>query len=118
MTTRIHLSEIPPSVNNLYANGPKGRFRTAKYAAWLELSGHELNRQKPAPIVGPYEIAMTFARARAGSDLGNREKAASDLLVKHGVIQDDRLAERITLAWGDGPGVEIEITQAKEGAKS
>jgi crossover junction endodeoxyribonuclease RusA len=90
---------LPPSVNALTFNRKGGRSKTESYDAWLIEAGVLLNQQKPGRIVGPYSLMAAFARPNKSSDLANREKALSDLLVKHGVIEDDRFAESISLRW-------------------
>ena len=93
---------MPPSVNALFANKPgKGRIKTKAYKAWLEEAGLILNCQRPGRIAGRYSIHIQVRRLPKMSDLANREKATSDLLVKHGVIEDDSLAERVMIEWSD-----------------
>jgi len=92
---------FPPSTNNLFANAGKRRIKTAAYSAWLDLASigikdsHRLN-------LGPYSLHICLRRPdKRRRDLGNLEKAVSDLLVANGVIQDDSLSQRITLQWDD-----------------
>lgn len=96
------LLPMPPSVNALYANVRNvGRVRTKAYRAWLSEAGWELLRQRPRPIKGRYHLRIFAARKQNRADLGNREKAISDLLVKHQVVSDDSVAETIQLSWSD-----------------
>jgi Holliday junction resolvase RusA-like endonuclease len=101
---------IPPSANNLFPTGKNGkRFKSKEYAAWQEAAGWELKAQWSArprhvqPIAGKFTIACDFGRFadKRRRDLGNREKGVMDLLVTHGVIADDSLAEEMTLRWCD-----------------
>lgn len=98
---RIELP-FPPSVNNLYVNAGRRRVMSARYKAWFSLacvSVKDTHRQN----VGPYALAIALKRPdKRRRDLGNLEKAVSDLLVECGVIQDDSLCERITLTWDHG----------------
>lgn len=98
----------PPSVNSLWTNvRGRGRVRTRRYQTWLNAAGWEIKSQKPERVTGPYYIAIAIGRERNkdGSpsarriDIGNFEKAISDLLVELGVIEDDSLAESITIYW-------------------
>ncbi len=103
----------PPSTNELFANtsherraaamasGRKlpGRVKTVAYKTWLNAAGWMLTSQRPGRIEGRYTLEVWAARS--GKDLGNLEKALSDLLVEHGVIADDSLSTRITLEWND-----------------
>jgi Holliday junction resolvase RusA-like endonuclease len=90
----------PPSVNELFANVPgTGRVKTQKYRSWERDAGWLLREQRPGHIEGHYELTIRMPRGRG--DLGNAEKATSDLLVKHGVIDDDKFARRIVLERDD-----------------
>ena len=89
---------FPPSVNGLFP-GKKRRYPHPRYKAW---------RDAAAPMVpgvfiaGRYTLDLIFDRPdRRARDLGNLEKACSDLLVSHGVVIDDSACQRITLAWSD-----------------
>ena len=108
---------MPPSVNGMFVNGAHGgRFKSKGYDEWIKAAGWRLQAQKPGRIVGPYEVDAQFARSRASSrsDLDNRYKGLSDLLVKHGVISSDSLAEKITMRWvADGEGVYVTVTKAR-----
>lgn len=105
---------MPPSANALYANAEGGgRFKTKEYTDWLDEAGWRLQEQRPGRIAGRYVIEIEIPRAADNRrrDLGNREKAVSDLLVKQRVIQDDSLAERIVSTWGDGTEAKITLTK-------
>ena len=101
MTTFI--LPMPPSVNALWANSKRGgRFRTQKYSDWIMEAGAEINRQRPSKVQGPVSLKYEFQEPRARKfDLGNREKAATDLLVSHGIIQadDNTIVRSIELKW-------------------
>ena len=103
---------FPPSANRLWVRARVGMRKSAAYVAWLLEAGAEVRRQKPGKIEGPYKIFITAARPdKRKRDLGNLEKATSDLLQSCGVISDDCHAEMITMRWvtqGDGIGVRIE----------
>lgn len=112
-TFTINLPKPPPSANNCYPTGRHGRrYRSADYEAWLFEAGYALEKQKPPEFIGPVTLEYKFRRGR--TDLGNLEKPTTDLLVKHGVIQDDspKYVGFICLQFGDVPGVEITITGA------
>jgi Holliday junction resolvase RusA-like endonuclease len=107
----------PPSANSLFANrrsGSKGRGRikTEIYRAWIEEAGKTLMIQRPERVAGKYELSLFFERQTGRNDLDNRIKALADLLVTHGVIDDDSLAEKIVLKWSDEvEGVLVMIKQ-------
>lgn len=101
---------LAPSVNELYRNRTKqeiangramgialrGRARTERYRTWARAAGNALIAAKPGRIEGRYSLTITIAET-ARMDLGNAEKALSDLLVKHGVVDDDKKASLIRL---------------------
>lgn len=93
---------FPPSVNGLTLNATKGRVKTPEYRAWLKEAGPRIKDSHRAGM-GPYYLSICARRPdKRRRDLGNIEKAVSDLLVAHGVVKDDCLAERITLSWDSG----------------
>lgn len=102
MTKVVLTLPMPPSVNGLWINVPgRRRVKSKIYKAWATAAGWELAIQRPSKIKGRYNIRIEAARLRKGSDIGNREKSLSDLLVKHQVVEDDSLAEQISMAWSD-----------------
>jgi crossover junction endodeoxyribonuclease RusA len=91
---------FPPTTNNLYANGKKGRYRTPTYDAWLKEAGWALNIQRPGSIEGQYRLTITAQRPdRRARDVDNLIKPLSDLLKKHGVIEDDSKALSVSAEW-------------------
>lgn len=113
---RIELP-YPPSLNNLFANGKKGRYRVPEYNAWFALASAKVKDSHRAGY-GPYSVHIAVRRPdKRRRDLGNLEKAVSDLLVAHGVVKDDCLAERITLQWAsDLPAECVVLVQPVEEA--
>jgi crossover junction endodeoxyribonuclease RusA len=97
----------PPTANNLFDNVPRrGRVKSAGYRAWLTEAGWLIKMQKPEPVRGSYRLTIIATRPdRRARDLGNLEKAVSDLLKAAGVIEDDSLARSIFLVWDDMPPV-------------
>ena len=111
---RIELAlPAPPSANGLFANrAVGGRIKTEGYKAWIAEAGWRLQQQRPGRIAGAYEIEIRVARTE-GADIDNRVKALSDLLVKHRVVEDDSLAEKLTVSWlPPGSGVVVILTKA------
>lgn len=104
---------FPPAVNNLYANGARGRFKSERYENWLGEAWWSLEAQKPNKISGEFIASLTFGKPdNRKRDLDGLCKAPLDLLVKYGVIEDDSLAQKITLQWGDVDGCKIELEAA------
>lgn len=100
----------PPSVNHLFA-GKTRRFASVAYKRWQAKADAALLEQRPLPrFTDRVVLTMTFGRPdRRTRDIGNLEKAVSDRLVHNGVLADDSLIERLTLAWGVEPGCKVEI---------
>lgn len=114
-TSRVKIViPTPPSVNELTRNRTseeiarakalgkpvRGRKRTARYLTWLAGAGAMLNAQKPGKVIGPYTLSLIVPRNKR-RDVSNYEKAVSDLLQTHGVIENDKLAEWIIIGWSD-----------------
>ena len=94
---------FPPSSNNLFVNGKRGRFRSPRYEAWIAEVGVEIMRQRPAKYTGPVNLIYEFQEGfdNRKRDLGNLEKATTDILVLHRIIEadDGSIVRRISLAW-------------------
>lgn len=117
----FHLTlPMPPSVNALYFNAKpnqagRGRRKTGVYQRWIVEAGLkiELLRPKPTPVMGDIVVSYTFGPRSRRSDVFNREKAVSDLLVSHGLIADDRYIVHGTVEWSeDVEGVSIFVRAA------
>lgn len=57
--------------------------------------------RRPAGIVGPYEIEITWADNKA--DISNRIKALEDYLEDLHLIENDRLCRRMLVQFGEAP---------------
>ena len=105
---------FPPSTNNLFINVTKGRIPSARYADWRQAAGWSLKAQRPKSIKGPVILRYQFQEGqdKRKRDIGNLEKAPTDLLVDHGVIEadDNTIVRAITMSWSkhiNGARVEI-----------
>jgi Holliday junction resolvase RusA-like endonuclease len=115
---------MPPSVNGLWANGKHGkRYRTQVYDSWIYEAGAEIMRQRPKKHVGPvvlsYEVQEPAGKRKY--DLGNREKAVTDLLVSHQIIEadDNTIVREIKLKWApDINGVRVTIAPLFKAAEA
>lgn len=107
---------MPISTNDLWMPVRRGQtaamIRTSQYKNWLVEAGLFLNRQAKNRIIGPYALSLYVSR-KSRADLGNAEKAVSDLLQTHGVIENDRHAQRIEMAWADVPGMRVQLFASK-----
>ena len=102
---------MPPSVNCLFANVPKrGRVPTKRYTQWRIAAGMMLNTQRLHRIAGPVSLEYIFGKDTR-ADLGNLEKAATDLLVSSNLIDGDSkgIVRQITMTWGEHEGVLITV---------
>jgi crossover junction endodeoxyribonuclease RusA len=108
---------FPPSVNNLFANGKKGRYRTDRYEAWRTLAGQEILVQGRKSLKGKVSLSVCAVRPdRRRRDVSNLLKPVEDLLVDMGVIEDDSLVERITIQWAEAGSFEcVVLVQPHEG---
>lgn len=107
---------LPPSVNNLYFNSPRGgRVKTERYRKWIEAARWALLAQRARPIAGQVRLDILVSE-KSRADLENHAKATIDLFVSHGVLQDDCKAfvRGISLEWSDQvEGIRVTITRAK-----
>ena len=108
---------FPPSANNLYRNAPKPhmkRPKTKAYLAWIVEAGWELKIQKVVPVRGPVKLTYELQNDAKGLslwDYANREKATTDLLVEHGIIEaDHRLIVKEVSCKGTDDLVGIRVT--------
>lgn len=94
---------FPLPLNNLFVNaGKRGRVRSKRYDAWIAGAGWMLVQQHPQPVHGPFRFTMVLTRPdRRKRDLDGTAKCVMDLLVKHGVIDDDSECASIRLSWSD-----------------
>lgn len=93
---------MPPSVNAMFATDwrTKRRFTTKDYAKWQRTAGASLGAQYAAygapsvqkPVALHIRLNLNYA-----SDIANREKAITDLLVATLDMPDDRYIERIVI---------------------
>lgn len=110
--TVIHLP-FPPSLNNMFINGQRGRFRSQKYDSWIQEAGTEIMRQRPSKVAGPVHLIFEFGEPdNRKRDVSNLVKAPEDLLVKHGIIEadDGSIVRSITSKWSpEVEGVRVTI---------
>lgn len=95
---------IPPSVNAMFANLPgRGRIKTSAYKSWITEAGWEVLRAKPKLIKGRVMMAIYAGKTdNRRRDLDNLIKSVSDLMVSHGVIEDDSKVWDIRARWEPG----------------
>jgi Holliday junction resolvase RusA-like endonuclease len=123
MTTRIAISEMPPSANamrsHFISDGKVQSVKSKAYAAWKKASAWEIASARPGRIEGPYRVSMAFQRdwrSKGPRDLDNLIKPSMDSLVAAGVVKDDSLCESVSAKWADdlgGPAVVVLICAAE-----
>ena len=94
----------PPPLSALYRNvSGRGRVKTERYKIWLRAAGNEVLATPPdrrQPIMGKFTLTVLAGRPdKRLRDLDNLLKATCDLLQAHGLVENDCLAESITIAW-------------------
>jgi Holliday junction resolvase RusA-like endonuclease len=103
---------MPPSTNNLFT-GLSRRRRSFQYEDWITFAGLQLNRQRPVSVPGRVSLLIEVEEPKTArhQDVANREKAVTDLLVSHRVIEgdDQRYVREITLRWANVSGVRVTI---------
>lgn len=113
---RIELP-YPPTTNNLFKNAGKSRVKTLGYKTWLQLASYSI-KDSHRQNIGPYHISIALKRPdMRRRDIGNLEKAVSDLMVANGVIKDDSLCERLVMTWDNGINADcvVIVAPAEEG---
>jgi len=119
MTITLDLP-FPPSMNSLWRKGRTGMYRSPRYMEWINAAGWELKRQKPGKIIGDYAIVVSLERKdNRRRDCDNFIKAISDLLVLHGVIEDDSMAQSVTAMWvSDVTGCRVHLASVASDSRS
>lgn len=92
---------IPPGVNNLFATVGKRRVKSKRYRDWREAAWASVMQQtRPEAIRGPFVASFLVTRPdKRKRDLDGLLKAPLDLLVDLGLIDDDSLAENLSIGW-------------------
>ncbi|MFZ5783969.1 MAG: RusA family crossover junction endodeoxyribonuclease [Pseudomonadota bacterium] len=112
----LSLATCPPSLNNLFINSKRGRFKSPEYRAWQAKAGSQIRRQCAWHVPGPITIALEFGRSQTKADLDNLIKPILDILMATGRISDDRNVMRIDAQFVSGlAGTRIEIRRATAG---
>lgn len=107
---------FPPSVNNLFANGSRGRFTTQQYKDWQTNAGWKIQSDRPHRVPGPVKVTLTYEEKHGRRDLDNLLKPVLDLLVKHRLIDGDHrtIVREIAASWSAKVhGVRVTISPAE-----
>ena len=91
-------------------------YRSPAYTAWKKEVGLLINASRCGGVRGPYAITVKVSSKWRG-DLDNAVKALSDALQEHGVIENDRLAQRVLIERSAStPGMSVLIVATSEAA--
>jgi crossover junction endodeoxyribonuclease RusA len=114
MSATIINLPFPPTTNSLFANVPgRGRVRTQRYRTWAVAAGWDLKAQQPQSIEGDFILEIILGRPdKRRRDASNFIKAVEDLLVEHRIVEDDCLAQKVSIAWGDVQGCQAIVRAA------
>lgn len=101
MTEQMIQLPMPPSNNQLHAYSRKtGVYLTKAYREWKKAAGWALLSQRIRPMRGEIDVTIRAVRPdKRRRDVANLEKAIGDLLVAHGIIEDDSKIVTATQVW-------------------
>lgn len=98
---------FPVSVNAMYRSNRGKVHKSAVYMRWIGAANSAYLMQKReagSPIKGPFSAAIALDRNRKGrSDLDNFVKSILDRAQAFGLIENDKLAEEISVRWETMP---------------
>lgn len=112
---KLTLSVMPPSVNQIWINKPKGRYKSKRGKEFQEMAFYELRKQyKGKLLTGRLRIEIwLYFKTKAKRDIDNYNKAILDSMT--GIIyKDDSLIEELNIKKSIGCGfnkVEIEVEE-------
>lgn len=104
---------VPPSVNNAYGNGKKGRYKKPASVAWADEAVQEIWRQVPAGLrIGGKVVVYIGLPEKMAGDCDNRIKPILDALVTSRRIDDDRNVHSVTASKShDKPTALVRVTR-------
>lgn len=97
---------MPPSVNALWRRrgGQSSYYLAPRYATWKRVFDSIIMATVPRPkIVGHFAATITLDEAKRKGDADNRAKAVLDALQRCAIIENDSLADSVTVRWGFAP---------------
>jgi Holliday junction resolvase RusA-like endonuclease len=97
---------MPPSTNALWRrrNGQKSFYLAPRYATWKRAWDAIIMAMVPRPKVrGHFAATITLSDKKRRGDADNRAKAILDALQRCAIIENDSLADSITIRWGFAP---------------
>lgn len=113
----------PPSVNRIWrsrrgAGGKPSFFLDRRYQTWKRVFDNIVMAERPRPkVVGHFcaSITLDHSKRRSNTDADNRAKVILDALQRCGIIENDSLADRVTVQWGVAPeGARVTVIPSLE----
>jgi len=90
----------PPSTNALFRNvAGRGRVKTKLYKDFIAYGLSAIRQQRVEPVKGRVVMVMGIERANMRADIDNHVKALLDVIVKAGVLEDDRYVTGFAASW-------------------
>jgi hypothetical protein len=90
--------DLPPSLNNAFATYNGRRIISREYKAWKKTAGEQIAKQISMLPRIPQNYSLHYRfNVDHRSDIGNREKCATDLLVAMKLIPGDQWCNRILI---------------------
>jgi hypothetical protein len=90
--------DLPPSLNNAFATYNGRRIISRAYKAWKKTAGEQISMQLGNWPSIPLHYALHYRfNVNHQSDIGNREKCATDLLVAMRLIPGDQWCDRLII---------------------
>lgn len=106
---------MPPSLNNAYATFNGRRIPSRELKAWKKAAANAVADQlieQGIPIFDKHYALHYRFNVNHQSDIGNREKCATDLIVALKIVPDDCWCDRIMIERDRTiDGATVEITQ-------
>ena len=121
MTGRMSRNKVtlelpfPVSVNAIWRAGRGGVFNSKRYEQWKTAAAAAVYDQKAGRIDGEYCLSVSLCKPdKRKRDLDNvSTKVINDLLVRHGIVEDDSLCVETSSRWvEDGPACLVVVSAA------
>lgn len=109
---------FPPSVNRIWRsrrghNGKPTFYLDRRYETWKRACDNLLmmHRREWRPIAGRFSAIIILSEGRRRGDADNRVKGVLDWLQRANLIENDSLADSVTVRWGYAPeGCRVHLT--------
>lgn len=93
---------FPPSANRIWRNVYGRTLKSESYRVWMRAAIGAIAIGRPTVVSGPFHVSILADRPdKRRRDLDNLAKPILDALKCAAVIDDDHLAQSISLSWSD-----------------